>query len=288
MRSGPASAPRTAMLSAAAAAAAVLLAAGCGSGGGSSSNNGSHQAGTSQSAAQAITLAARQAGQVNSFASTMNVQTSGSVKATMVGTMQIRKQPSLLVDADFSTVSANGQNVPGGMQEILSGSTLYLKMATLAQQLGKPWASIQLSQLQQGTGVNLSELTQELQNNDPMTEAQMLTGASNLRSAGTQTIDGVAATHYTGTFTVAAGLAKLPPSTRGTEQKALQALGVRDIAFNAWIDAQHQIRKIEVTEHGSSVQVTATMQVTSLNQPIHVSPPPASQVKAIPAAALQS
>jgi hypothetical protein len=267
----------------AAAAAAVLLAAGCGSGSG---NNSSHQAGAPQSPVQAITLAARQAGQVSSFASTLNIQTSGSVRAAMAGTMQIRKQPSLLVNANFGTVSANGQDMPGGMQEILTGSTLYLKMGALAQELGKPWASIQLSQLQ-GAGINLSQLTQELQDNDPMIEAQMLTGASNLRAVGTQTIGGAATTHYTGTFTVSAGLAKLPPSERAIEQKALQALGINDIGFNAWIDAQHQIRKITVAEHGSSVRVAATMQVTSVNQPIDVSPPPASQVKAIPASALQ-
>jgi hypothetical protein len=280
MRTRPASAPRTAMLSAAAAAAA-LLAAGCSSGG------GSHPAASSMSAAQAITLASHQAAQVNSFASTLNIQMSGSVTGTMTGTMQIRKQPSLLVDANFSTLKANGQDVPGGMQEILTGSTLYLKMAALAQELGKPWASLQLSELKQGAGVNLSQITQQVQNNNPMTDAQMLTSASNLRSVGTQTIGGVATTHYTGTFAVSAGLAKLPASVRGAEQKQLQGLGIKDIGFNAWVDAQHQIRKIEVTEHGSSIQVAATMQVTSLNQPITVSLPPASQVKAIPASALQ-
>jgi hypothetical protein len=239
------------------------------------------------SPAQAVTLASRQAASVNSFAATLNVQTSGPITATLAGRVQLRKRPSVLVDADFSTLKANGQAEPGGMQEILTSKTLYLKLAALQRRLGKPWGAIALSGLSQSTGVNLSQLTQQVQQNNPMTDAQMLTSAKNLRSAGTQTIGGLQTTHYTGSFPVSAGLAKLPPSLRSTEQRALQTLGISTISFNAWIDAQHRIRKIAVTEHGSSARVASTMQVTAFDQPVNVNLPPASQVKTIPASALK-
>ena len=263
----------------AAGSAAALLAAGCGS--------APHPAAHGTSPMQAITLAASQAKKVSSFASSLRVSMSGAVSGTMAGTMQIRSRPSLLADADFSTLDFAGHNVPGGMQEILTDKTIYLKMALLSQQLHKPWAAIPFSVLQQGTGINLSQLTQQVQNNNPLVQTQMLAGAKNVRAVGTQTIDGVRTTRYTGSYTVAAGIAKLPSSLRATERKGLAALGIKVVDFNAWIDAQHQMRKIVVAENGSTERMTVTLQVTSINRPVSVTIPPASQVATIPASALR-
>jgi hypothetical protein len=284
MHPRPASAFRTVMITAAAGAVG-LLAVGCRSG---TEAGSSQAASTSQSPLQAITLAAHQAAKVNSFKSTLSLHLSGAVTGSMSGSLQMRKQPSVLEAADLSTLDINGHNLPGGMQEVATSSTIYLKMSELRAVLGKSWVAIPFSELQSGTGINLSQLIQEAQSNNPMVDAQMLAGASNLRSVGTQTVDGVTTTHYTGTFPVSAGLASLPSSLRGTVQKELQSLGVQNIGFNAWIDTQHQVRKLVLAEHGSSLQVTATMQVTSFNQPVSISIPPASQVKTIPASDLPS
>lgn len=265
----------------AAGTAAALLAAGCGSG------SASHPAAQAMSPMQAITLAASQAKKVSSFASTLSVTMSGAVTGTMAGAMQIRTKPSLLAGADFSTLDFGGQNVPGGMQEILTSKTIYLKLALLSQQLHKPWAAIPFAALHKGTGVSLSQLTQQVQSNNPLVQTQMLAAAKNVRTVGTQIIGGVTTTHYTGSYPVAAGIAKLPSGLRAAESKGLQALGIRVVEFNAWIDAQHQIRKIVIHENGSTERMTVTLQVTSINQPVSVSLPPASQVATIPASALQ-
>ena len=115
----------------------------------------------------------------------------------------------------------------------------------------------------------------------------MLAAAKDVRAVGTQTIDGVSTTHYTGTYSLSAGLAKLPASQRAVAQKGLQTLGVKTVRFNVWIDGQHQTRKIIVAEAGSVENMTMTMQVTGINQPVRVTLPPASQVATIPASALQ-
>ena len=49
-----------------------------------------------------------------------------------------------------------------------------------------------------------------------------------------------------------------------------------DISFNVWIDGQHVSRKVVVVESVQGENVTTTMNVTSVNQPVHVTPPPAS------------
>lgn len=271
--------PNKVIVTCAAGGAAVLLAAGCGGG-------GTHQAARALSPQQAITLAANQAKQVNSFGSTMSMTMSGTVSGTMGGTMRIRNRPSLLADADFSTFDVGGQSLPGGMHEILTDRSIYLKMALLSRELHKPWVKISFSSLQQGTGVNFSQLTQQVQSNNPLVQTRMLAAAQDVRKAGTQTIGGVSTTHYTGSYPISAGLAKLPASERAVAQKGLRTLGIKTVRFNVWIDGQHQTRKIVVTETGSVETLTVTMQVTGINQPVSVTLPPASQVATIPASAL--
>jgi hypothetical protein len=271
--------PYKVIVTCAAGAAAVLLAAGCG--------GGTHPAAQALSPRQAITLAANQAKQVNSFGATLSITMSGTVSGTMAGTMRVRNRPSLLADADISTFDVGGQSLPGGMREILTDRGIYLKMALLAQELHKPWAKISFSQLREGAGVNFSQLTQQVQNNNPLVQTQMLAAAKDVRKVGTQIIDGVSTTHYTGSYPLSAGLAKLPASQRAVAQKGLRTFGVKTVGFNVWIDGQHQTRKIVVTETGSVESMRVAMQVTSINQPVSVTLPPASQVATIPASALR-
>ncbi len=261
--------------------AAALLAAGCGT------STAAHPGAQAMSPMQAITLAASQAKKVSSFASTLSVRMSGAVTGTMAGAMQIRSKPSLLAGADFSTLDFGGQNVPGGMQEILTSKTIYLKMAVLSQQLHKPWVAIPFAAVQKGTGLNLSQLTQQVQSNDPLVQTQMLASAKNVRAVGTQAIGGVTTTRYAGSYPLSAGLAMLPSSLRAALGKQVQALGIKTVDFNVWIDGQHQVRKIVTTETGGAEHITVTLQVTNVNRPVSVSPPPASQVATIPASALR-
>lgn len=271
--------PIKVIVTCAAGGAAVLLAAGCGGG-------GTHPAAQALSPRQAITLAANQAKQVNSFGVTVRATMSGAGNATMAGTVHVRTRPSLLADANFTTFDVAGQSLPGGIHEILTDRAIYAKMALLSQQLHKPWAKISFSELRQGTGVNLSQLMQQVQNSNPLVQTQMLAAAKDVREVGKQTIDGVSTTHYSGSYPLSAGLAKLPASQRAVAEKELRTFGVKTVGFNVWIDGQHQTRKIVVSETGSVESMTMTMQVTGINQPVSVTLPSAGQVATIPASAL--
>ena len=284
------------MITAAAAATVGLVLTGCRgitqAGGGhsaspsqsssqSSSQSQSKSRSRSQSPQQAVSQAAHQAAKINSCAFTLTVHLSGPLSGTMAGSLQARNRPSVLTEADFSTMDVSGIDLPGSLQEITTSNTVYLKIALLQDMLGKPWAAIPDSALRNDAGINVSQILVQAQDNNPMVDGQMLAGSKNLRSVGTQTIDGVSTTHYTGTFSAAAGLAKLPSGLRSIEQAKEDLLGVKSLSFDAWIDAQHRIRRLVVTQHDRLLTLTATMQVTSFNQPINVSVPPASQVKAI-------
>ena len=70
---------------------------------------------------------------------------------------------------------------------------------------------ISFAQLQLSTGINVGQLTQQVQSNNPLVQTQMLAAAKDVRAVGTQTIDGVRTTHYAGSYPVSAGLASSRP-----------------------------------------------------------------------------
>jgi hypothetical protein len=266
-------------------AAAVLLAAGCSSGSGLNVSKNSSAGGMTP--LQAITLAAQHSKSVTSFSSTLDMQMSGESAGTISGSFQEETKPSLLMNVNMSTLKLAGENIPGGMQEILTGSDLYMKMSILSQELGKPWVVVPLSTLQQGTGINFNQLLQQVQTSDPLVQTQMFTSAKNAKAVGTQTVDGVQTTHYTGTYSVSQGIGKLPASMRATVTKQLQMTGISQVHFNAWIDGQHQVRKIEVTEPGSQETADITMQITGIGQQVNIAIPPKSETATLPASDLK-
>lgn len=270
-------------VSTAAGAAAVLLAAGCGT----SSSPAAHSSSGGLSPIRAITLAADQARQVTSFSSTLNMKLSGASAGTISGTFEERTQPSLLLNLDMNDLNVSGQSLPGGMQEIMTSSNIYMKMSELSQEFGKPWVVVPFSALQKGTGLDFSQIVQQAESNDPLVQTQMFTSAKDAHVVGTQTIGGVATTHYAGTYSVATGIAKLPASLRALVTKQLKTLGITRVSFNAWIDGQHQVRKIQVNEPGTAESVAVTMQITGIGQQVNITLPAKSQVANLPASALK-
>lgn len=275
-------------------AAAVLAAAGCTtshnaasskpSSGSPSGSGGS--GGSSLTAAKAVQLAAQHAQHVTSFAETIAVQTSGTTGVSLSGTMQERTQPTPLVVINYGQVSLQGQSVPGGIQEIINSNAIYLKMPSLSRAAGKPWIKVPLSDIAKATGINLSQLFQQTESSNPLVETQMLASSTNVQKVGTATIDGVQTTEYTGSYPVSAGLARLPASARAKIAPQLQAMGLTTQSFKVWLDNQQQVRKLITSDQGTKEQVSSTFQVTSINQPVTVTLPPAAQTATVPASAL--
>jgi hypothetical protein len=266
-------------------AGVVTLLAGCAAGGAGHASQPSSASEAEVSPAQIMLLAATKAQQVTSFTATINTQGTGGVQVTMAGTLQERTKPNIYFDAAFSTVSFDGQPMPGGMEEILTNKALYLKMALLSHLTGgKPWAEVTLSDFQHASGVNLEQLIQQVESNNPLQQTEMLSASKDVRKIGTETINGVPTTHYTGAFPLSAGLVRLPVSVRVATSQMYK--GSETEHFDVWLDAQQQVRKI-VTSMGVPGQTaTATMYVTAINNPVKTVVPPASEVTVVPASTL--
>jgi hypothetical protein len=267
--------------------AGALAAAGCSPGSHSSNGAaGKTSGGSPLTASQAIQLAAEHAQKVTSFAAAVNMKATGAENLSIAGTMRERTQPSPLVVTDFGNVSVQGQAVPGGIQEIVDSNAIYLKMAQLARETGKPWIKIPAAQISKESGASFGQLLQQDDSNNPLVKTQMLASSHNVRKVGTATVDGVQTTEYTGTYPLSAGLAKLPVGLRAKVQPQIQSMGLKDENFTIWLDGQQQVRKVVVTDRGSKVQFTSTMQVTALDEPVSATPPSAAQTATVPAGSL--
>lgn len=153
----------------------------------------------------------------------------------------------------------------------------------LASRVGKPWILIPASSLNQATGNAFSQFSQQIQQQDPLSSARMLGAATDVRQTGTGTADGVPVTRYSGVIPVQRGLSKLKPQVRQQAQRQLSSMGVSTVSFIAAVDQQHRIRQLTEQMNGTAERMMTTFSVTSLNQPVTIQPPPASQVATMPA-----
>jgi hypothetical protein len=227
-------------------------------------------------ARMAISLAADKTQSVTSMAATFSDQISGTVAETTSGTLEMQIKPTLIADAN-ATASADGQTFP--IDEIVSTRAMYLKstvFSVFTGQTGKPWIEIPFASLSGNLGASLTGLLQNVQNGDPLTQTKMLAASKNVRAVGSQVINGVRTTHYRGSFTASAALASLSPALR-REVAPLLKMVSGDIQFNAWIDAQHVVRRVTEVETAGGETVHSTINVTSVNRPVRVALPSASE-----------
>jgi hypothetical protein len=264
-------------------AAACALLAACssatgsitrGSGSGGTADTGG-STGTSLTPSTAIKHAAAAMQDVTSVAGTVSIQASGVAAFPAAGTVQIQLKPSLLAEEH---VTVNLTDNTQDLQQIISGTTLYWNGTG-----GSQWNEVPLSssetQLQQ---ISLSSLLPDMLYSILLGQTQALTASANVDAAGTQVINGVSTTHYQGA---------LPPSAIGTLQPAAfgQAFSTDvgtlsgSIGWDVWLDSQGDVRQIELTMtvpgHPGSTTYDGTVTVTSINQPLTVAVPPASQVQ---------
>ena len=247
-------------------------------------------------ALDAVKLAAKTASSANSFTGTMSLQvtvkpgaasSSGSSGAvSMTATYAERLHPSLLasVNMNIASLGAAGTSMPGGIEEIITPSTLYMKWSYLTQMLhlSKPWLAISVSSISQSSGIDLSQIFSQESGSDPLTQSQLLQGATSVHQVGTGSIDGVPVTEYTGTVPLRKAMSYISGAAKTQLQQAIASAGFTDETYTVWIDSQHSVRKAIITEVGKTVSESVTTTTTSINQPVNIAVPTASQTSQLP------
>jgi hypothetical protein len=168
------------------------------------------------------------------------------------------------------------------LEAVLTAHAMYLKLSAVSKQVGKPWVKLSFASLKKTSGVSLAPLLHQLQGSNPLADAELLSVSRDVHRTGSGTVNGVPATEYAGTLDLAQALARLDPQMRKNLGPALAAGAVGTVHFTAWIDGQHVIRRVAETETASGSHISTLVTITSINQPVHISVPPASKVARMP------
>jgi hypothetical protein len=223
-------------------------------------------------AQQALLTAATQSQQINSAVTTVQVKVAGSQASTEAGTIQYQLKPSLLMGEDMKIAADGGHSE---IKMILTPTDMYFSEPGLSA--SQTWMKYSLSALK-GSSASFAQLIQSMQSNNFTSQTQVFTAAKNARQVGTATIGGVPTTEYAGSLRASDALMALSPSVRKIIGPQLQKLGDSVISFHEWIDAQHQVRQVVENETVQGHDVTTTMNVTGINQPVQITLPAASEV----------
>ncbi|MBB5624949.1 LppX_LprAFG lipoprotein [Sphaerisporangium krabiense] len=242
------------------------------------------------SAAETLQQSAKSAESVNSYSAQLVVdftapkEGAGSAggSGTVKGSVVYHQKPQIASDVKLDQISVAGQNVPGGVRLILLGDTAYVKMDMLTKLMGgtKPWIKVDLAKAGQQGGVDVDQLLRQAQQVDLQTSVKMLTTSKDVTTAGTESVGGVETTHYKGTFVVADAVKQLAPELRQNLEGQLS--NVKDMKFDAWIDAQNLPRKVEMNgaQNEGSFKLTSTF--GDFNSAAEVTAPPAAEVGELP------
>ena len=278
---------------------AAMAASGC-SASSSSSAGAARAAGSSATAPanalDAVKLAAKTASSANSFTGTLSLQVTakpgaasspGSAGAvSMTATYAERLHPSLLarVDMNIASLGAAGTSMPGGIEEIITPSTLYMKWSYLTQllHLSKPWLAMSAPSISQSSGIDFGQIFSQESGSDPLTQSQLLQGATSVHQVGTGSIDGVPVTEYRGTVPLRKAMSYLSGLAKTQMQQVIANAGFTDETYTVWIDGQHTVRKAIITEVGKTVTESVTTTTTSINQPVNITVPTAGQTSPLP------
>jgi hypothetical protein len=262
---------------AAAGAALVISLAGCkeAADSGTSNGGGAHLT----EAQEALSKASQKTGDVKSFHATLLSSTVLSGRQTQLkGDLAVRLQPSPAMKLNIPAINAAGKRT-AGMEEILIGDDLYLKIPALTKQAGKPWTKLSLSKMGSAAGINVENLQNQGSQANPALNAKLLTASKDAHVVGKEKVDGVSTTHYQGTFSLADAVAKLGSEQRAQAEKLFGQSGLDKLVFDVWIAKDQLPRRLTLaTPPGAKLTTNTTLDYVDFNKPVSITPPPASQV----------
>jgi len=189
------------------------------------------------------------------------------------------------LDFDFSKLAGG---TPGTAEFRFKGLVLYFRFPALANRLpnGKTWLSIDEQKASKSLGLNLSQLS-GVGTSDPNQYLNYLRAVAARVKVGSETVRGVATTHYRATIDLSRVAAQLPGDQRAAAQAAIanleRATGTHTVPMEVWIDAGHRIRRLRLLQSarspsGGTIAVDATVDYISYGPTPAVVAPPANQV----------
>jgi len=241
--------------------AAPLVLAACG---------GGHQAGTKLDPLAYVKQSAKKTASIPTEHMVMTgTVAAGPTKITMNGS------------GDFATATKRGQmslsmNLAGrtfAVNEVIDGLTIYMQSPLFSGQLpsGKTWMKLDLQKVGSKLGLNYSSLMSQ----SPAQALQQLEAAGSVSNKGTETIDGVATTHYQLTNI---DISKLPQGAK-LEALAHPQYGPLDVWIgNADGYVYRESLSFTYAVSGQSASMSMRVDLSKFGEKVNVTVPPASAV----------
>jgi hypothetical protein len=177
-------------------------------------------------------------------------------------------------------MALSGMNI----SEVLIGDTLYMKIPALSAELGgKTWAKLSLSSMG-SLGSTFQSMIDSAKNTDPTSQLQPLLASGDVHKVGTETVDGVQTTHYSGTVDPATAFdssqaAKNLTSAQITQLKSmLKQSGVTTETIDVWVASDGLPVREQVSATSSAGATKVDMHLSGWGAPVSISAPPADQV----------
>lgn len=208
--------------------------------------------------------------QGNRSVHTAHIGLTEDAAGTSVTATGVEKLDNAQVQAMDMSESVESQQI----RFILIGTDVYAKLPPATQiEHSKPWIEITSST----TDPTLQQLYAQFENSRTAGAAYSSDvfgkAARNLKLRGTSQFDGEQVAHYTMALDVNA----LPANFPNLDQ--LKQTGLTTLPLQLWVDHEGRTRKFEESLAVMGQHVRVTYQLTKIDQPVQITPPPASQVE---------
>ncbi|GGW91236.1 DUF1396 domain-containing protein [Streptomyces lomondensis] len=231
--------------------------------------------------AAAVAKAAKNTEDITSLRYRMSGTAPGS--GQLKGEASMRLKPSIAMSMK---VSASGEPATAGEAEIrLVDKAMYIGGgAEMAKEMdGKTWIKFDLSGSDAGKELDQMGSASQAEQN-PAAESTFLTGAKDVKKVGSEKVDGVETTHYTGTVTLAdlrTSLKKEDADTRERREKSIkqyEKMGIDKLTMDMWVDGDDHTKQFRMKGDAAKGPLDMTITFLDYNKPVTITAPPAKDV----------
>ncbi|MCC9307962.1 hypothetical protein LN042_12805 [Kitasatospora sp. RB6PN24] len=169
----------------------------------------------------------------------------------------------------------------GSIHMLMNGTTIYENMgdAAAAKLGGKHWLKMDLTALG-AAGQALADQMNNSSNNDPATQLKLFTSSPDIKRVGQETVDGVQATHYSGTVDFTKLAATQDSSIKSLLSQSAK-LGITTMDVDLWVNDQSlPVRIHESTPPTATSRLGMTVDYSDYSTtPVTVTAPPAGDTQ---------
>ncbi|MFD9938318.1 DUF1396 domain-containing protein [Streptomyces massasporeus] len=156
--------------------------------------------------------------------------------------------------------------------------------AEMAKEMdGKRWLKFDLSGSEAAKDMDRMGSTSQAEQN-PAAESTFLTGAKDVKKVGSEKVEGVETTHYSGTVTLddlRASLKDDKAETRKQREKSVkqyEKLGIDKFTMDMWVDGEDHTKQFRMKGQADKGPMDMTITFLDYNKPVTVTAPPAKDV----------